>query len=69
MGHGSKRIAYEVYGNDVEGLGEDADKIWNILAMTTVACEKENLHFHYRDWGKSQGKLKAQNAQLFNFNA
>ncbi len=54
MGHGSKKMAYEVYGNDVEGLEEDGDKIWDILAMTSMACEKESLHFHYRDWAKSQ---------------
>ncbi len=33
-------MAYEVYGNDVEGLEEDGDKIWDILAMTSMACEK-----------------------------
>jgi len=27
MGHGSKKMVYEVYGNDVEGLEKDAGKI------------------------------------------
>ena len=28
MGHGSKKMVYEVYGNYVEGLEKDADKIF-----------------------------------------
>ncbi len=27
MGHGSKKMVYETYGNYVEGLEKDADKI------------------------------------------
>ena len=27
MGHGSKKMAYEVYGNYVEGLEKDAGKV------------------------------------------
>ena len=42
-GHGSKKVAYEVYGNYVEGLEKDADKILEYFAVISVSCRKESL--------------------------
>ena len=39
MGHGSKQMVYEVYGNYVEGLEEDREKILNYFGEDFVAAE------------------------------
>ena len=41
MGHGSKKMIYEVYGNYVEGLETDAGKILNYFGSDFIGL-KEN---------------------------
>jgi hypothetical protein len=42
-----KKIAYEVYGNYVEGFKKGVDKIWSISAMPSAVCKKESLRSRY----------------------
>jgi len=56
MGHASKQMVYEVYGNYVEGLEEDAEAIYNYFGQDFITPrKKENpLPFRYST-GYSRG--------------
>ena len=43
MGHASKQMVYETYGNYVEGLEHDADKIYNYFGADFLNAKPQNL--------------------------
>ena len=45
MGHGSKKMVYETYGQYVEGLEEDAEKILAYYGTDFVRKERGNGGF------------------------
>lgn len=49
MGHASKQMVYEVYGNNVEGLEEDAEAIYNYFGEDFITSRKRRnpLPFRY----------------------
>jgi integrase len=49
MGHASKQMVYEVYGNYVEGLEEDAEAIYHYFGQDFISPQrKENpILFRY----------------------
>ena len=49
MGHASKQMVYEVYGNYVEGLEEDAEKIYHYFGQDfiTPRTKESPIPFRY----------------------
>jgi integrase len=45
MGHASKQMVYEVYGNYVEGLEEDGERIFEYFGKDFVIPRKANPRF------------------------
>lgn len=43
MGHASKQMVYEVYGNYVEGLESDADKIYSYFGADFLRPKPQNV--------------------------
>lgn len=41
MGHASKQMVFEVYGNHVEGLEEDAEDIFNYFGENFIMPRKK----------------------------
>jgi integrase len=45
MGHASKQMVYEVYGNYMEGLEEDGERIFEYFGETSFIPSKTNPRF------------------------
>lgn len=60
MGHASKQMVYEVYGNYVEGLEEDAEAIYNYFGedFITPRKKKNPIPFRYST-GHSRGAISS----------
>lgn len=62
MGHGSKQMVYEVYGNYLEGVETDYWDILNYFGKDFVEVKKRPLAFyqnsHEENFGESQGFQK-----------
>lgn len=59
MGHGSKKMIYDVYGNYIDGLEDDYWDIVNYFGKDFIEARKRPLPFHYNllseSFGESQG--------------
>jgi integrase len=56
MGHASKQMVYEVYGNYVEGLEEDAEAIYNYFDQDFITPRKKGSPVPFRySTGHSRG--------------
>ena len=64
MDHASKQMVYEVYGNYVEGLEEDAEAIYNYFGedFITPRKEKNPIPFSYST-GHSRG-INSSNSSI-----
>lgn len=49
MGHASKQMVYEVYGNYVDGLEEDAERIMDYFGRDFVIPQKNKSPILLRD--------------------
>ena len=47
MGHASKQMVYEVYGNYVEGLEEDGERIFDYVGRDFVFTQKSKSPVPY----------------------
>ena len=56
MGHGSKKMIYEVYGNYVEGLEEDAGKILEYFSRDFLGLKENTTLPFTTDPGESPGE-------------
>jgi hypothetical protein len=52
MGHGSKKMVFEVYGKYVQGLEQDLELIWNYFGEDFIS-------------GKKYETPESQNAKVF----
>ena len=48
MGHASKQMVYEVYGNYVEGLEEDAEAIYDYFGQDFITPRKKENPIPFR---------------------
>ena len=56
MGHASKQMVYEVYGNYVEGLEEDAEAIYHYYGEDFITPRKKENPARFRySTGHSRG--------------
>jgi len=56
MGHGSKKMIYEVYGNYVEGLEKDAGKILDYFGKDFLDLQQKTTSPFAMDHGESTGE-------------
>lgn len=56
MGHGSKQMVYETYGNYIDGLEDDYWDIVNYFGKDYIETKKRPLPFHYNSLGESYGE-------------
>lgn len=61
MGHGSKQMVYEVYGNYLEGIETDYWDILNYFGKDFVEVKKRPLAFYQNPSGESFGESQGQN--------
>lgn len=47
MGHGSKQMVYEVYGDYVEGLEEDSEAILKYFGEDFLGANKKRTRLHF----------------------
>jgi len=70
MGHWSKRMIYEVYGNYVEGLEGDFWDILNYVGKDFAETKKRPVAFHYNSlsesFGESQGSDRHNHLIMLN---
>jgi len=58
MGHSSKKMIYEVYGNYVEGLEEDAGKILEYLGRDFIGLKENTTLTFTANLGESHGESR-----------
>ena len=58
MGHGSKEMVYEVYGNYVEGLETDAGKIFGYFGKDFLGLRENSSVTFTNSYGESWRKLQ-----------
>ncbi len=56
MGHGSKKMIYEVYGNYVEGLEKDAGKISEYFGRDSLGLKENTTLPFSTEPGESHGE-------------
>jgi len=56
MGHGSKEMIYEVYGNYVEGLEKDAGKILDYFGNDFIGLQQKTTSPFTMNRGESTGE-------------
>ena len=56
MGHGSKQMVYEVYGNYTDGLESDFWDIVSYFGKDFIKVKKKPLPFYQIPFGESFGK-------------
>jgi integrase len=56
MGHGSKKMIYEVYGNYVEGLEKDAGKILDYFGKDFIELKQKTTSSFAMNHGESTGE-------------
>jgi len=70
MGHGSKQMVYEVYGNYIDGIETDYWDILNYFGKDFIEVKKRPLAFyqnsHEENFGESQGFQKHNSLFLLN---
>ncbi len=70
MGHGSKRMIYEVYGNYVEGLEGDFWDILNYVGKDFAETKKRPSSSHYNflseSYGESRGPVRHNHMIMLN---
>jgi integrase len=64
MGHGSKKMIYEVYGNYVEGLETDAGKILKYFGKDFIGL-KENTSFAFT---KNSSESTGESGKVVDYN-
>jgi integrase len=68
MGHASKQMVYEVYGNYVEGLEEDAEAIYNYFGQDFITPRKKECPIPFRySTGHSRGTNASNSLIQLNF--
>jgi len=58
MGHSSKKMVYEVYGNYVEGLETDAGMILNYFGKDFIGLDKNTTLPFSINFGESFGESR-----------
>lgn len=70
VGHGSKKMVYDVYGNYLDGIEDDALDILNYFGRDFLEVKKRplDLHYHFlsRSFGESQGPEKHNQLIMLN---
>jgi integrase len=56
MGHGSKQMVFEVYGNYIDGLEKDYWDIINYFGKDYIEVKRKPLPFHQKLFGESFGE-------------